>query len=475
MLRGSGESTPAKRDLVGSTHPDTMSESVVEDGELDAPTDAPASAATAVSAASAAAPSEAAAEDTEPLLEAWIEAKRAKDFGRADQIREQLRAKGVEPDNARPSHRAQQQAAALAAYSAPVAPPQHDATTAAKLDEWVAAKRAKDFATADRLREELRAMGVEPDHARPAHPNAPIPMPAIPPPRMMPPPPAQHTDPTTNAKLDEWVAAKRAKDFATADRLREELRAMGVEPDHARPAHPAAGPPQVDVKLDAWVAAKRAKDFATADRIREELRAMGVEPDHARPAFPAAGGSGGGYPPNRPPPPGAPSAARAPPPPYGHPGQYGPPPDHYGGGYYGDGGHYPPPPGPYGQGGPYGHGGSYGGPPAPHYPPPPYADSYRDPHWDASPWGAPPSHMGYPPGPMGGHHPPPRPPPPGGHAPMHDATVDAKLDAWVAAKRAKDFATADRLREEMRAMGVEPDHARPAYPGGGAGAKRPRL
>ena len=83
--------------------------------------------------------------------------------------------------------------------------------------------------------------------------------------------------------------------------------------------------------------------------------------------------------------------------------------------------------------------------------------------------------MGYPPGPMGGHHPPPRPPPPGGHAPMHDATVDAKLDAWVAAKRAKDFATADRLREEMRAMGVEPDHARPAYPGGGAGAKRPRL
>ena len=36
-------------------------------------------------------------------------------------------------------------------------------------------------------------------------------------------------------RLDEWVAAKRKKDFATADRLREELRRAGVDPDKARP------------------------------------------------------------------------------------------------------------------------------------------------------------------------------------------------------------------------------------------------
>ena len=33
------------------------------------------------------------------------------------------------------------------------------------------------------------------------------------------------------------VAAKRGKDFATADTLRSELRAVGVDPDTERPGH----------------------------------------------------------------------------------------------------------------------------------------------------------------------------------------------------------------------------------------------
>lgn len=40
----------------------------------------------------------------------------------------------------------------------------------------------------------------------------------------------------------------------------------------------------IDQQLDAWVSAKRIKDFAVADRIRDELRAEGIEPDKARPA-----------------------------------------------------------------------------------------------------------------------------------------------------------------------------------------------
>ena len=50
------------------------------------------------------------------------------------------------------------------------------------------------------------------------------------------PPPPPHMDTETEAKLDQWVNAKRAKDFATADRLREEMRAAGAEPDMVRPA-----------------------------------------------------------------------------------------------------------------------------------------------------------------------------------------------------------------------------------------------
>ena len=46
----------------------------------------------------------------------------------------------------------------------------------------------------------------------------------------------QHSAHLTDAKLDEWVAAKRAKDYATADRIREELRMVGVDPDTVRPA-----------------------------------------------------------------------------------------------------------------------------------------------------------------------------------------------------------------------------------------------
>jgi len=47
------------------------------------------------------------------------------------------------------------------------APQTYDAETEEKLNQWVSAKRSKDYETADQIRAELREQGVEPDDARP--------------------------------------------------------------------------------------------------------------------------------------------------------------------------------------------------------------------------------------------------------------------------------------------------------------------
>ena len=48
--------------------------------------------------------------------------------------------------------------------------------------------------------------------------------------------------------------------------------------DHTLPAIVAANAdPEIDALVAQRTAAKKARDFATADRIRDELKAMGVE------------------------------------------------------------------------------------------------------------------------------------------------------------------------------------------------------
>jgi RNA recognition motif-containing protein len=42
-------------------------------------------------------------------------------------------------------------------------------------------------------------------------------------------------DPETQHLLDEWLKAKRTRDFGTADAIRAQLRAQGVDPDKERP------------------------------------------------------------------------------------------------------------------------------------------------------------------------------------------------------------------------------------------------
>ena len=44
------------------------------------------------------------------------------------------------------------------------------------------------------------------------------------------------------------------------------------------------------------------------------------------------------------------------------------------------------------------------------------------------------------------------------------SSVDDKLARWVLAKRTKDFQTADRLREELRVLGIDAELARPPWP-----------
>lgn len=44
----------------------------------------------------------------------------------------------------------------------------------------------------------------------------------------------QHLDAAAQEKLSQWLVAKSARDFFTADAIREELRAQGVDPDKSK-------------------------------------------------------------------------------------------------------------------------------------------------------------------------------------------------------------------------------------------------
>merc|ERR1719159_2070767 len=90
------------------------------------------------------------------------------------------------------------------------------------------------------------------------------------------------------ADLDKWVEAKRNKDYRAADAYRDNLRSQGIEPEvhrpvGGRPVVPQSGSAITEAMLDDWVDAKRNKDWDTADRIRDELRDQGIQPDLFRP------------------------------------------------------------------------------------------------------------------------------------------------------------------------------------------------
>lgn len=129
-----------------------------------------------------------------------------------------------------------------------------------------------------------------------------------------PPMPQQRYEDDVEEQLDQWVSAKKDRDFERADAIRADLRARGVNPDAARPSpgtgggygghghgggHHGSAPrnghfpggyrtqtfsSDIEAELDRWVRAKRERDFGTADAIRNNLRLKGVDPNQARPS-----------------------------------------------------------------------------------------------------------------------------------------------------------------------------------------------
>ena len=130
-------------------------------------------------------------------------------------------------------------------------------------------------------------------------------------------------------------AQQRTTQLTTARRTRSRRLRLQLQLAHQQQPIPQsvyAPPPtaydaESEHKLAQWVAAKRAKDYATADRIRGELERRGIKPEQVRPHVwepPGKGRARGAHslaaaaaaPPARPPPP-APLVAPvlAPPPP----------------------------------------------------------------------------------------------------------------------------------------------------------------
>ena len=98
-------------------------------------------------------------------------------------------------------------------------------------------------------------------------------------------------DARIEALLDQWVGAKRERNFDVADELQQQLYKLGVNARHARPDPRKVflegglrGPldASIEAKLDEWVVAKVGRDFPAADAIRSELYAAGVDPAKER-------------------------------------------------------------------------------------------------------------------------------------------------------------------------------------------------
>merc|ERR1712048_1255583 len=108
-----------------------------------------------------------------------------------------------------------------------------DQQTMRELNEWHAAKDQKNWTVADRIRQRMRDRGIEPDK---------LPRPQG---TMTGGYGAQHKSSTTRSapygnstfdrhtekQLDLWWDHKQKKHYEAADKIRQQLRAQGIEPD----------------------------------------------------------------------------------------------------------------------------------------------------------------------------------------------------------------------------------------------------
>ena len=91
-------------------------------------------------------------------------------------------------------------------------------------------------------------------------------------------------DTEVESLLDQWVGAKRSRNWVVADDLAKELEQLGVNPQEARPdprrAMREAGPQgpldaATEAKLDEWVAAKVARAGVPRQHLEREERGGG--------------------------------------------------------------------------------------------------------------------------------------------------------------------------------------------------------
>lgn len=115
---------------------------------------------------------------------------------------------------------------------------------AANVEKWCRAKRGHDYETADHIRGELEKEGIDIEYENPAkygfnvprewgwrfkkqlgkfssHPSADDGVPGV---KL-----GLEGRPLTQIEI-RWIKAKKDKNYATADRLRDEMRAQGIQP-----------------------------------------------------------------------------------------------------------------------------------------------------------------------------------------------------------------------------------------------------
>jgi len=145
-----------------------------------------------------------------------------------------------------------------------------DAKIQALVDERTSCRRSRDFDTADRIRNELRDMGVNIDDTSDTWTG----------------PGGSSGSTSGGAKGGGKGGGGGRGDFDDRRGRRSRSRSRGRGgggADHA----------QIQALVDERTQCRRSRDFATADKIRDELSGMGVNIDDTSDAWTGPGGSSG--------------------------------------------------------------------------------------------------------------------------------------------------------------------------------------
>ena len=221
--------------------------------------------------------------EIQQMIDTREQARSVKDWSTSDKIREDLRARGVEVYDRDKEWKTSDGRRGVIGGSGTVCM-LTDQDIQTRIAGRENARMNKDWATADRIRSELRALGVE------IHDKNKV---------------WKTTDGRSGAlsayatvcslsdeELESLVKkrddARRMRDFSSSDQLREQLRAAGVElfdSDHVwKSTDGRIGvigqhltDASINMMLNAREVARQKRDFGRADKIRDQLRARGLQ------------------------------------------------------------------------------------------------------------------------------------------------------------------------------------------------------